>query len=178
MAQNPKYSYSEDDLLQPVYCIVCRQNIPKLVSNDGNGICPECAEIAKAVAATTANPQAQSNMQTENETKMDCDQSTDTIEVELESQNNATKGNFFKRELPLFLFFFILAWVLFFVIVRALIVSVPINQDHHQSETVYWLCENCGKTWGRKRKDGKPLQYQLGRCDGISTGIHSLLNRY
>jgi hypothetical protein len=45
MAQNPKYSYSEDDLLQPVYCTVCRQHIPKSVSNEGNGVCPDCIAI-------------------------------------------------------------------------------------------------------------------------------------
>jgi hypothetical protein len=46
MAQNPDYSYSPDDLMQPVYCIVCRQHIPKDISNAGKGVCPEC--IAKA----------------------------------------------------------------------------------------------------------------------------------
>jgi hypothetical protein len=170
--------------MQPVYCIVCRQHIPKLVSNAGKGICPQCVEIAKAVAAATATTQAQSNIQTENETKMDCDQSTDTIEVELESQNNATLVRFYKID------WFLIAWVALTALV--FIGSIYSAQKRHeyerhfvidteiQSEPKYthWLCEYCGKTWNFEESVGKPLQYQLGRCDGISIGIHSLLNRY
>lgn len=59
MALNPKYSYTQDDLMQPLYCTGCRQHIPKAVSNTGNGLCPDCIASANASAAATAAQQAQ-----------------------------------------------------------------------------------------------------------------------
>ncbi len=58
MAQNPKYSYTQGDLMQPVFCTVCRQHIPKAISNTGNGVCPDCIASANAVAAAAAAQQA------------------------------------------------------------------------------------------------------------------------
>ena len=58
MAINPKYSYTQDDLMQPVYCTVCRQHIPKAISNAGSGVCPDCVASANAAAASTAAQQA------------------------------------------------------------------------------------------------------------------------
>jgi hypothetical protein len=177
MAQNPNYSYSPDDLLQPVYCIVCRQHIPKDISNAGKGICPDCVEIAKAVAAATATTQAQSHMQTENETKMVCDQSTDTIEVELESQNDTTEVKYYKFD------WLVRAYVALTILIslgfmyQGLKYSEKRRQIEIQSETVHWVCEYCGKTWDRERRLKKPLQYQLSRCNATESGLHSLVDR-
>jgi hypothetical protein len=58
MTINPHYSYTQDDLMQPVYCTVCRQHIPKAISNAGSGVCPDCRAGADAQQGS-AEPQAQ-----------------------------------------------------------------------------------------------------------------------
>jgi hypothetical protein len=58
MAINPNYSYTQDDLMQPLFCTGCRQHIPKAISNVGNGLCPVCVANFNAMSAVKAAQQA------------------------------------------------------------------------------------------------------------------------
>ena len=48
------YHFTPDDRIQPVYCVGCRQHIPRVVSAAGRGLCPGC--LAKLQGATSPAP--------------------------------------------------------------------------------------------------------------------------
>lgn len=52
------YTFTDDDMMQPVYCIGCRQHIPKVVSNFGLGLCPTCLNAKQAAQQAQTNAQA------------------------------------------------------------------------------------------------------------------------
>jgi hypothetical protein len=52
------YQFTDEDKLIPIYCIGCRQHIPRTVSKSNRGLCPVC--VAKIQAThSTAPPPAQ-----------------------------------------------------------------------------------------------------------------------
>ncbi len=51
----PPYVFTQDDQMNPVYCTQCRVHIPRVVSNQGRGLCPVC--IANNVAISQAQAQ-------------------------------------------------------------------------------------------------------------------------
>jgi hypothetical protein len=56
---NPTFTFSPDDMMNPVYCRQCRTHIPLAVSAQGNGLCPDCVQ-ANQQAQTIAFQQQQS----------------------------------------------------------------------------------------------------------------------
>lgn len=44
------YHFTPDDQMQPVYCVGCRQHIPRTVSAAGRGLCPLCLAKVQVVA--------------------------------------------------------------------------------------------------------------------------------
>jgi len=46
------YTFSADDMMNPVYCKQCRNQIPKAVSLQGNGVCPDCMQISQQAQAS------------------------------------------------------------------------------------------------------------------------------
>ncbi len=50
---NPDFTFSPDDLMNPIYCRNCRVHIPAKVSTSGGGYCPDC-NIARHHAQVAA----------------------------------------------------------------------------------------------------------------------------
>jgi len=42
MNSGPQLGFTDDDRMNPVFCIGCRTHIPKAVSNSNRGLCPAC----------------------------------------------------------------------------------------------------------------------------------------
>lgn len=61
----PAYNFTQDDNLNPLYCIQCRTHIPRAVSNAGRGLCPLC--IAKNQQASANQALAQQAQQAANQ---------------------------------------------------------------------------------------------------------------
>lgn len=56
---NAAYSFTQDDRMNPVFCIGCRQHIPVAVSNAGRGLCPDClGRLQQAQPAPSVAPPA------------------------------------------------------------------------------------------------------------------------
>lgn len=48
--------FTDEDRMYPVFCISCKQHVPKAVSNANNGLCSTCQGIAYHQSGTTAKP--------------------------------------------------------------------------------------------------------------------------
>ncbi len=53
-----QYTFSHDDVMDPVYCRVCRQQVPRAVLSAA-GLCPGCIQAEQVAAQQTALPQQQ-----------------------------------------------------------------------------------------------------------------------
>lgn len=62
---NSSYTFSPDDAMNPVYCRDCRALIPRGISVQGNGICPDCIatkQQAQSARQAKATPSQQTNV--------------------------------------------------------------------------------------------------------------------
>ena len=154
----PDYPFTDDDRMMPVYCIRCRNKIPRAESDAGKGFCQSC--------------RTKNSLEKDSKPVVNKKSWIDNFDIEI-----------WCWILGPFVFLF---WVGAQVQQNDRLKSDQVQQndrlksderEKYERQTVIYKCEYCGEEFWSTRGKGKPHAYEISYCNAVKSGVHTLFEK-